>query len=47
MGEILEAVSDPKRAANFANRIGSLIKDSKVNERVREGCATLIQPFTR
>lgn len=41
VGEILEAVSDPSRAANFAKRVGELIKGAKVNERVREGCAAL------
>lgn len=36
VGEIIEALSDPARAKTFASRIGELIKDAKVNERVRD-----------
>ena len=35
MGEVLEAISSPDRVKSFVNRIGSIIKDSKSNERVR------------
>lgn len=36
-GEIVEAISDPKRAATFATRLGDLIKENPAtDERVRE-----------
>lgn len=36
VGEIVEALADPARAKTFVSRIGELIKDAKVNERVRD-----------
>lgn len=35
VGEIMEALSDPVKAKNFAGRIKKLITDAKGNERVR------------
>lgn len=47
MGEIIEALSDPARARNFVGRISDLIRDAKVNERVRDNVWCLyIKRFT-
>lgn len=35
IGEIVDALSDPTKAKNFAGRIRKLISDAKGNERVR------------
>ena len=42
IGELIEALSEPSRAKTFATRISALIKDAKVNERVRNNSWRLI-----
>lgn len=42
VGEIMDALSDPTKAKNFAARIKKLITDAKGNERVGLHCYTLL-----